>query len=789
MCCLDVSADDSLAEEVGAHSSSATGDVGLLECSDQQTQTSSSVASCRPTGTTFELSTPQQTNEHDGDVSEGNTDSIEENVQLQPNQPKRAFPKKAYGTSKVRYLSFNTTWYTEWQWLTYDEHKEAVLCHPCSMVRCLQLHMINKSTETAFTETGFSNWKDARQRFSVHERSASHRESVDKWRTHINKEPSIVSQLSTRHQQLQNQAREAMTRIIQNVTFLSAQGLSLRGHNDIDSNFSQLLQLRRSDCTDLDAWLNRKKESRISYTSHDIQNELLEILSHTVLRSITRSVQGAKFFGLIADETTDCSRRSQLSIVLRWVDNQFEIHEDFVGFFELPEDATAQTLAIVLKDCLLRLGIDVSNMRGQCYDGASVMSGQRSDVAKRIADVEKRALFIHCCTHSLNLAVQDSSRNVNIIRDLLEVTKDVINFVHNSPKRCRLFDRLKREIHDVDRRNLRPLCPTRFTVRANSLDSLKSNYEVVVQALSEISASGADDSSATASGLLKRIESFDYIFALEIAQAVFADTDNLSRLTQSTKLAAFDLKKAAMLTADATEKRRTDDTFTGHFVSAKKLCADRDIDEPRLRRRSKRPARYEDGGEPAVLTLEVHYKRLYYDFLDRVINGIRERFSQPGFEMLIEMEGLLLQAAKSSVFDHSSVAHICEFYGQDMQKERLICDLEKLSDICKGQTVTTVDDIRSCVLQLGDARKLFRDLCVLLNLYFVLPGSSASAERSFSALRRLKNYLRSTMTAARLNACAIGHVHKDLTLKLCPVEILREFSSRSDSRKEYFGKV
>jgi len=42
LCCLDVSADDSLTEEVGAHSSSATGDVGLLECSDQQTQTSSS---------------------------------------------------------------------------------------------------------------------------------------------------------------------------------------------------------------------------------------------------------------------------------------------------------------------------------------------------------------------------------------------------------------------------------------------------------------------------------------------------------------------------------------------------------------------------------------------------------------------------------------------------------------------------------------------------------------------------------------------------------------------------
>jgi len=43
-----------------------------------------------------------------------------------------------------------------------------------------------------------------------------------------------------------------------------------------------------------------------------------------------------------------------------------------------------------------------------------------------------------------------------------------------------------------------------------------------------------------------------------------------------------------------------------------------------------------------------------------------------------------------------------------------------------------------------------------------LPAFSANAERSFSTLRHLKNYLRLTrpMTQERLNHVAVHHVHK-----------------------------
>jgi len=50
----------------------------------------------------------------------------------------------------------------------------------------------------------------------------------------------------------------------------------------------------------------------------------------------------------------------------------------------------------------------------------------------------------------------------------------------------------------------------------------------------------------------------------------------------------------------------------------------------------------------------------------------------------------------------------------------------------------------------------------LVRILLVCPASSDEAERSFSALRRLKTWLHSTVTQTRLNSVAVSHVHQDL---------------------------
>ena len=58
------------------------------------------------------------------------------------------------------------------------------------------------------------------------------------------------------------------------------------------------------------------------------------------------------------------------------------------------------------------MNLQISHARGQCYDGASLMSGEKNGVAKKIKDIVKTCLYTHCYGHSLNLAVKDASDNI-----------------------------------------------------------------------------------------------------------------------------------------------------------------------------------------------------------------------------------------------------------------------------------------------------------------------------------------------------------------------------------------
>ena len=51
----------------------------------------------------------------------------------------------------------------------------------------------------------------------------------------------------------------------------------------------------------------------------------------------------------------------------------------------------------------------------------------------------------------------------------------------------------------------------------------------------------------------------------------------------------------------------------------------------------------------------------------------------------------------------------------------------------------------------------------LIRLVLFMPAAIANSERSFSAMRRIKTYLRSTMSQVRVNAAMVLHVHKHLT--------------------------
>ena len=79
-------------------------------------------------------------------------------------------------------------------------------------------------------------------------------------------------------------------------------------------------------------------------------------------------------------------------------------------------------------------------------------------------------------------------------------------------------------------------------------------------------------------------------------------------------------------------------------------------------------------------------------------------------------------------------------------------------------------------------------VCRLLQLILVMPATNATSERSFSALRRVNNYLRTTMLQERLNYVMLLHVHKESVDFLNLKQIHNEFVEGSEHRLRMFGK-
>ena len=120
---------------------------------------------------------------------------------------------------------------------------------------------------------------------------------------------NVGEMLSRAHAQERLLNRDYLLKVFQNIQFLARQGIALRGHDEQNSNFIQLLHLRSVDDHRILDYLGAKTDK---YTSHQIQNEMLQVMAHRILREVCDSVRGAPFYSLMVDEVTDSSNREQV---------------------------------------------------------------------------------------------------------------------------------------------------------------------------------------------------------------------------------------------------------------------------------------------------------------------------------------------------------------------------------------------------------------------------------------------------------------------------------------------
>ena len=89
---------------------------------------------------------------------------------------------------------------------------------------------------------------------------------------------------------------------------------------------------------------------------------------------------------------------------------------------------------------------------------------------------------------------------------------------------------------------------------------------------------------------------------------------------------------------------------------------------------------------------------------------------------------------------------------------------------------------------LKDTLKFFPELLKVLKIFATLPVTSCEAERSFSTLKRLKTFIRSTMGEERLNSLAVLNIHREicnLVMEKDTDKLVNKFSE-GQGRSMYF---
>ena len=108
-------------------------------------------------------------------------------------------------------------------------------------------------------------------------------------------------------------------------------------------------------------------------TSPSIQNELLEICADLIIELSCKDIRDSGWYGIIIDETSDISRAEQVSFCLGYIANGSK-KEEFVGF-HATKATDGESLYQLVKEVISKLHLDLQNIVGECFYGASNMSG------------------------------------------------------------------------------------------------------------------------------------------------------------------------------------------------------------------------------------------------------------------------------------------------------------------------------------------------------------------------------------------------------------------------------
>ncbi|KAJ0975429.1 hypothetical protein J5N97_017394 [Dioscorea zingiberensis] len=651
-------------------------------------------------------------------------------LQKGPCQPyTHNFPQKKIGNALRR---FNPTWFKEYgNWLEYSIEKDAAFCLCCYLYRP---DVGEQASGDSFVLEGFTNWKK-KERFDIHVGgpNSAHNQAWKRCQDLLNQKQHIQFAFAKQSDQARENYRVHLTATLDCIRFLLCQGLAFRGSDETES-------------------------------SHN---------------------QGIK---------------EQAAITLRYVDSKGYVIERFLGLVHV-SDTTALSLKAAIEAVFSKNNLSMSKIRGQGYDGASNMQGEFNGLKTLIMKVNASAYYVHCFAHQLQLTLVAVAKNHVQIALLFNTVTSVVNIVGASCKRRdalreKQFNKIVEELLVGELSTGKGLNQETSLQRAGdtwgshygSLINLIIMFGSDIDVLEIVVEDGISlEQRGEAFALLDLVQSFDFVFNLHLMKNVLGITNELSMALQRRDQDIMNAIALVKVTKQLLQIMR-DDGWKSLYDEVSSFCERNNIVVPNM------DDIFVTRGRPRRNTHKVtnfhHYRvELFYTVVDMQLQELNNRFNELNMELLLCV-AYLSPCNSFAAFDKGKLIHLAQFYPSEFSETELhVLDnqLETyIIDLRSHDEFKSLKGINELSIKLVETKKhiVYPLVYLLVKLALILPVSTASVERVFSAMKIVKNRLRNRMGDSWMNDCLITYIEKEIFCSIDNEKILHRFQTMKTRREQ-----
>ncbi|KAK4583825.1 hypothetical protein RGQ29_021805 [Quercus rubra] len=644
-----------------------------------------------------------------------------------PHQP----PLETFKKSGKQNRSFQASWYrNNSKWLEYSPTTDAAYCLPCFVFHNPNV-VVGQNT---FIVGGFRNWK------KVGGKDCS-------FQVHIGKDPNstrrvaeqMCKDLMNQSQHLQRVVDHFTTEQIANnrlqlkatifiVRYLAFQAIAFRGR---DESFGSLNRGNFHESLGIVTFWNEK--------------EILHVFSTKVKKAIREEI------------ARDESMKEQMAVVFRYVDAKGFVKERFFGLIH------KGIYSLLSQYCL-----DIQNIRGQGYDGASNMRGMWNGL---------QALILNDCPYAYYIHLKASKQVVPISHFFLTLLF-LIKIVSAS---CKRNEQLKvanaNEIARLIDLEELETGKTRWSSHFRSVSSLLRMFSSTVEVLQNI----IDGESA-----YEGLTSFEFVFILHLEKETMEITDKLCQALQSQSQDILNAMHLVSSTKALIQKFR-DDGWDGLLTTVISFCEKHRIDILDMNARYV-ARRGRARNQPDNVTNEHHYRvNSFYATIDSQLQELNYRFNEDAMELLRLSSALEPREALKSFRISDLCLLVKNFYLQDftdydkqvLEKELYHFEHNVVQDP-EFKTLKSLSELSQWLVRTGNSEH-YKLVYRMVILVLTLPVSTATTE-AFSAMKLVKTELRNKMEDDFLNDSLMLYIEKDIASTFSLDSIVDDFEDLKERR-------